>query len=790
MLRPDDSHAAAPPATTGGRFPCCITLEDISVDLCTIFASPWQSCVETPCWDEMRVVMSRDGATQCTRWLSPTLAMRQPAAVGAKGADAVRASSENSFAVTEVMWSPLNTAAFTVYFRLHDKDAERSLDPGHARPANLTNLKYLEDAGHGEGRGRTRERVLPKTINPFYLRVECRNPKNLRLGAEGGEKAPTSASVEAVSAYCAKWVSRVSSVFKKASIKLATEFSTGSPSVKKEEAGPSLTMLTNRYSRGAPAFYLCDKNGVDPSEAYNAVGGRRRISLQLFPSHPKLPRKQTGVPLKLHFTMVAHYDDCVTRPVRDYHSLVVLVDQVRLDVGMARQDTDAKNGAAPRLVTGYAFGFTSDTSKTVELCYRSPFLAPPEVQSREEGEVRLVDFSLLHPSQNERELTALDLAANPTSACIVSSGCKVGNKRRIGNRVVLVSRFKTGVDGLCKPSYKCRLVMGLFRRYDTGEVELERCERPLDLASILNQDYYPDKVRAMTFSRGEFMSFRLRRRCFAAPEQCRSELLLPYDYDNSGVEIGAAAEADDAVSFSEGCVEQAHVEAAAAMVAKDDSTTQLGEGNSTASRHTNDAPESGSRHPDASGTAAAPAAFLTGAMAQVAEQPVTRITDSVMTSYNNYEDNTYAPVQNDKASVATDSRAGTVESEPLRDGDQTCVTTLTASNNLNPFPVQCTMFNPFASVSDSSESSPKPSLDMKASTPPEVGLKNPFEEKPNAFVFDINEPKERATVGDLRLVTFEITPQQESVHDGTTGWPALVRPYTLEPFKTPSTSGS
>ncbi|RNE96626.1 hypothetical protein TraAM80_09709 [Trypanosoma rangeli] len=373
MLRPDNGHTVVLQSSDGGRFSCCVTLEDISVDLCTTFASPRSSCVGTSCWDEIRVVITRDGVTQRTRWLSPVLAMHQVAAAKTKGADAARAPPGMSSGVTEVTWSSINTAAYMVYFRLLDKDVDHSLDPGHARPVNLTNLKYL-DADHGEGRGRTHERVCPKTINPFDLSVECRNSKNVPLGAADGAKNPTSANLEVMSAYCARCVSRVSSVFKKASIKLASEFSKRSLSGKKEEVSPSLSMILSKYIKNASAFYLCDKNGADPSEAYNAVGGKRRISLQLFPSHPKLPKNETGVPLTLHLTMVAHYDGSLTVPVRDYHSMVVLIDQVRLDVGKVQQETGTENGAARRHVTAYAFGFTSDTSKTMELRYRSlPF---------------------------------------------------------------------------------------------------------------------------------------------------------------------------------------------------------------------------------------------------------------------------------------------------------------------------------------------------------------------------------------------------------------------------------
>ncbi|RNC30201.1 hypothetical protein TcCL_Unassigned07287, partial [Trypanosoma cruzi] len=185
-------------------------------------------------------------------------------------------------------------------------------------------------------------------------------------------------------------------------------------------------------SNYSSSFYVCDKYGVDPSEAYNAPGGRRCISLPLIPSHSKLPQNKTGVPLTLHLTMVAHLNDPLMRPVRDYHSMVVLVDQVILDVMNVEAETGGKDASSARRVEAYGFGLTSNTSQTAELRFSSPFLAPPDIPLNQEGGVRLVDFSVLHPSQNERELTALDLAKNPTSICIVSSGCKVGNKRRIG----------------------------------------------------------------------------------------------------------------------------------------------------------------------------------------------------------------------------------------------------------------------------------------------------------------------------------------------------------------------
>ncbi|ESS70888.1 hypothetical protein TCDM_00327 [Trypanosoma cruzi Dm28c] len=235
MIQTESEQPLISHANEGGRFPCCITLEDISVDVCTNFTSALSSCVETPCWDEMRVVFFRDGVTQTTRWLSPAVAMHQMTSASAKRIGIDKGSSERLPGITEVKWSPINTAAYTVYFRFLDKDADHSLDPGYERPVFSTNLKYL-DSYNTDDADRLRSKVSPKIIHPFHFSIECRNPNRAFVYTGGEGERPTSAKVEAMSAYYSRCVSKISTVFRKASIKLSSGSTEGSRSVEGEAA--------------------------------------------------------------------------------------------------------------------------------------------------------------------------------------------------------------------------------------------------------------------------------------------------------------------------------------------------------------------------------------------------------------------------------------------------------------------------------------------------------------------------------------------------------------------------
>ncbi|EAO00266.1 hypothetical protein C3747_14g69 [Trypanosoma cruzi] len=765
MIQTESEQPLISRANEGGRFPCCITLEDISVDVCTNFTSALSSCVETPCWDEMRVVFFRDGVTQTTRWLSPAVAMHQMMSASAKRIGIDKGSSERLPGITEVKWSPINAAAYTVYFRFLDKDADHSLDPGYERPVFSTNLKYL-DSYNTDDADRLRSKVSPKVIHPFYFSIECRNPNRAFVYTGGEGERPTSAKVEAMSAYYSRCVSKISTVFRKASIKLSSGSTEGSRSVEGEAADRPQTKGHGHCSNYSSSFYVCDKYGVDPSEAYNAPGGRRCISLPLIPSHSKLPQNKTGVPLTLHLTMVAHLNDPLMRPVRDYHSMVVLVDQVILDVMNVEAETGGKDASSARRVEAYGFGLTSNTSQTAELRFSSPFLAPPDIPLNQEGGVRLVDFSVLHPSQNERELTALDLAKNPTSICIVSSGCKVGNKRRIGNRPVLVSRFKTGVDGLCKSSYKSRLVMGLIRRYNTGEVEVERCSHPVDLASILNQEEYSDKIGAMIFSRGEYMSFRLRRRCFAEPERYRTELLMPYDYDNSGVEISDVVDDDDIVMFS----------AQGARILPEENASKSGGGD--------DVPNGDGGRPDES-RMTPQAATPTGTTGQLVEKPMPSVTDSVMTSYS-HEYQSYVPAQKNEKEAATGSSNRFIIGKPQRDGDSPVVKT---SRDIHAEDSESLRGKGNAegaeSNADGRVSSRDVSLLRETGMAVETGQTNPFEKTTSNFLFDSDAPKEGAAHESLSLVTFELNAMGGINGNDDTQFALQVEPYISETIDAP-----
>ncbi|KEG14736.1 hypothetical protein DQ04_00321050 [Trypanosoma grayi] len=735
---PSGEEPAPRGASHSDRFACCVTLEDIGVSLASSSTSP--SCVETSCWDEMRVVFTRNGVTQRTRWLSPVLAMRHSRSQDDNKSGLEAEASSVTPGVTKAHWSPINAAAFTVHFKQMDKEIDHSLDPGYERPVYSHNLKYL-DSYNMDNVDRNRVKVCRKTIHPFLFSVECRNfrKKASSTGAEGGDRHPTSASVEAVSAYYARGASMVSTIMKKAAVKLGTVSADGfNKHAKGQEphqnahkganhSSSSSSSINNNSGKAPSALYVCDGHGVDPSEAYNAPGGRQRISLQLYPASCEQPETEAGVPLVLHLTIVAHFTEPALPALRDFHSMSVLLDQVVLDVTNAQQGPTPTNATVSRKAEAYGFGFTSNISYSKELRCRSPLVAPPPIREGEEGGLRLIDFTSLHPSQNERELTASDFEKNPTSACIVSSMCKIANPKRIGNRVVLVSRFKTSHDGLCKPSYKCQLVMALLRRYNTGEVEEERCEYPVDLASILNQEFYPDKVRHMVFSQGEYMSFRLRRRCFAEPERYRSELLMPYDYDNRGVEISGLGEGKGAALLALGAASKADLR---------------------------DATERGTEKSD-------------GGSAVVAQEqgegkvPTPRLTDNVLTSYNNYENHSYQPPLKPDSQADVDTEARMPQPETHKEAVRTPHGRETSDLSMT----QKEESNPFEAAADAS----KVSLVFKSMGSKDVNTgsepTNPFGNIASQSAFDDRVSNKQKVANSLPVVSFAPSVVEEDAND-------------------------
>lgn len=486
----------------------------------------------------MRVVIERAGETQYTRWLSPYFALGDVSDLYLKK-EVIAADTKEEEQISdtlELRWSSINTAGFIVFFRYLAKEVDHSLQLEYYRAMNSSNLKYF-DLHEVDLAECDRPKVAPKLVHPFVLSVECRKlPQN--CSAFEGEKSDikqVDASLEKVFAYYTKGMSMVSTLFKG----IVKKNSVDTKEDNHLEHGTNDSSKINRnndfvVSDLSSCLYISD-TAIDPSEAYNAVGGKHRFSLRLRPSKAENIGRKEGVPIVLNFTMVAHFKEAINLPIRDFHSMVILLDQIVLDVTNAQKSVNNEGNLESKTVEAYAIGLTSDISRTTEYCIQTPFMAPRNTSAIEEDKLMLVDFYLLHPTQNERELTELDMKSNPTSFCIVSSECKTLNKKRIGNRAIMVSRFKTADDGVCKSSYKCQLHFGLLRCYNNGEIEIDRCTRPIDISQIINQEHYFDKTSTIVFSHGECMNFRLRRRCFVRPEHHSCELLMPFDYDNTGI---------------------------------------------------------------------------------------------------------------------------------------------------------------------------------------------------------------------------------------------------------------
>ncbi|CAD2222704.1 hypothetical protein AGDE_15267 [Angomonas deanei] len=414
--------------------------------------------------------------------------------------------------------------------------------------------------------------VRPKKVHLLQLNVDTNNEDGVfsTTGGSAGEAKATSSSAEAIGAAYHKSTAKLSAWAKGAFRRLGND---GTDRKEKDKAAQQAAFAQFIQKESASTDKIVPKgayktvvSGVDFSEAYNAPGGRKQFHIVLQKDGHSLPSSGEGVPVFLTFTVVAHFDEPKPKLTpRNFHNFAIVVDQMVLNLSEAEKEMPAeseeKGGlfnkrtvtGAPRPVVGYGYGLTSNTfHKTA--CMAKSVVVPSNDATHHEGTtVSSIDFASLH-NKDERHITKEDYERLPTSCCIVSSGCHNANQERVGARFVCVSRFKTNHDGLCKPSLKCQLTFSIFRKLASGEIEEEAAtSAAISLADVLNDEQYPQRIREIHFSLGEILYFRLQRYCFVDSQKNKAPLLMPFDYDNSGVEISDKAEAISSWTLPERC---------------------------------------------------------------------------------------------------------------------------------------------------------------------------------------------------------------------------------------------
>lgn len=535
--------AGAPPHAPGERFHCRIDVENV----CISVEGDATSSTTTLFWEEARVACKFNGVTQRTRWmaLQPAMEEAKKELQTAAGDDVTGVAAPQTGGLLALPYTAFNNLSYEVEFT-----AEAPADPA------VTAVRT----------------VKPKRFHLMELEVEAQNLHRVysAVGGQTGDRAPTSGNMEVISASLNKKAAKVSawtrSVFSRLggsgekkdepSSRYTHHHSRGSS---KEQNEAAMAGLTDHTVSSSPAPALDDttvREGVyqtvmkhiDVSEAYNRPSGRQVYCLVVKPESRKLPESGVGTPITISFAIVAHYGYTASVP-RSFHNFAVVIDQFVLDYSEAARvlPPNSKDEAEqPRPITGYAFGYTANTAKNpyaLEVVSKPVPVVTAATAAGDNGEgaVRVIDFDRLHSEGDERKRTPEDYRALPTSCVVVSGsmGSQPTNQPRLGNRVVLVSRFKTSPDGLCKPSFKCQFVVSLVRFYGDDGASAREAAAPINLAALMNEEMVPQRIRAVKFELGEVMYLRLRRFSFAEPEVLRAPLLLPYDYDNSNVQLPA-----------------------------------------------------------------------------------------------------------------------------------------------------------------------------------------------------------------------------------------------------------
>ncbi|KPI86013.1 hypothetical protein ABL78_4916 [Leptomonas seymouri] len=536
--------AGPPPRAPGERFHCRIDVEDI----CISVEGNATSSTTALFWEEVRVACRFNGISQHTRWMALQLAMdeaKKELQAASSGGDVSGAAAPQTGGLLALPYTAFNNMSYEVEFTAVTPD-----DPA------VMSVKT----------------VKPKRFHLMEFEVEAQNLHRVysAVGGSTGDRAPTSGNMEVISASLNKKAAKVSawtrSIFSKLGSSEKKEDSVAphhSHSSMKERNEAAIANLSDRIVASAPTtaigdakvhegIYAAVMKHIDVSEAYNRPGGRQCYCLVVKPESRKLPEVGVGTPLAISFTVVAHYGYTASVP-RNYHNFAIVVDQFVLDYsGAARVlPPDPKDSnQAPRIITGYAFGYTANTTGNPNAMdvTSNPVpvnTAPMGAAGGGDGGTAMcvVDFDRLHKEGDERKRTPEDYKAWPTSCCVVSGsmGNPPTNRARLGNRVLCVSRFKTSPDGLCKPSFKCQFAISLVRFYGASGQSVCETAAPINLAALMNEEMLPQRIRTVKFELGEIMFLRLRRFSFAEPELLRAPLLLPYDYNNTNVQLPAPA---------------------------------------------------------------------------------------------------------------------------------------------------------------------------------------------------------------------------------------------------------
>jgi hypothetical protein len=550
-----------PPHAPGERFHCRIDVEDI----CLSVEGDANSTTTALFWEEARVACSFNGVTQRTRWMALQPAMDEVK----KELQTVADSSDGAAAQTGGLLALPFSAFSNLSYEVEFTAAAATDDPSVTAVAT----------------------VKPKRFHTMTFVVETQNLHRVysASGGQTGDRAPTSGNMEVISASLNKKAAKVSAWTRNVFAKLSgssdkkgghaahnddhhqqqqrneAAIASLSDHVANPQPPPASTTMTTAAAAVAlgdttvrEGTYLTMVKSIDASEAYNRLGGRQCYCLVVKPELHKLPASGVGIPITLSFTIVAHYG-CTASVPRNFHNFAVVIDQFVLDyseAATALPPDPKEEGGQPRLITGYAFGFTANTAahpNGLEFASKvMPVTSNPVPGTAHAGEgggeaaLRVIDFERLHKQPDERQRTAEDYKNLPTSCVVVSgsTGSQPANQPRLGNRVVCVSRFKTSPDGLCKPSFKCQFELSLVRLYGSGGGRgvggVREAASPIDLAALLNQETMQQRIRTVKFQLGEVMYLRLRLFCFDEPAVLRAPLLMPYDYHDSNVDFCAS----------------------------------------------------------------------------------------------------------------------------------------------------------------------------------------------------------------------------------------------------------
>lgn len=406
--------------------------------------------------------------------------------------------------LAKLEWAPCNQASFIVDFRTQSE----TQSPSNAIPV----INYTEAP-------RNVRKVQPKSNHQLEITVIARRQVDSIVASRANLPSPRVAakfaSFVSIADGNVEGTSSHSPVAALGSASFDTSSFTGS------------LLDTNKYGE-----FVCPVT-IDPAEVYNSPSGVLEYRFALRDQDSSRGNQTAhlpGTPRYVHFTVTAERE--LLRPpkiLRNFHDTCVLLDELVLDVTPVNRNGRVEYGV------GFFSDITDGTDKKNLVHYTRDFRqANDDTDCLDDagGSISssIIDFS----APLKGSAGTAPTARNPCDVVIVSSESTAYNNAMIGSRVVATSRFKTDpTTGLCKTSLKAVLVFALLWRNPDEplhETTMDVSTDRIDLAKeILNREVMPDDgiIRSVTFSYGEVLYFRLRKRVFEGPRHYRAPLLAP-----------------------------------------------------------------------------------------------------------------------------------------------------------------------------------------------------------------------------------------------------------------------